>query len=1051
MKTHNDQIIGFILLIICMSATFPGDRITYAEQNRLEFPRENPILVFQKEDQPIAVTRARYSLGLNEESCEEMLHTRDELVRIIRAWVAGPVESEQELGVRAWLPVVQPDWIRVDGQHLEIRLTLPAEFLQRQLTWGLSDAVLRALSFMVTPDMNITQLSILARVPLNEYGKNESFLPETAVSQPVWMPPTDPDGYAPLDAWIDPGPVVPPKPFENDSKNIDLRHTQSPTTVGTGHNQPGQPGVPGQGMYPGSLTGKSVFLSQSHGWYSNTSYWLTQRPNTNDIVEDFINAEAINQYLVYYLGNAGAGVYTCRERDLNNSHQVVDNTDAGYSDSGSWSTSTSTAGFYGSNYRTHPVTSSGHEFAVWTLTPAVAGYYEIYVWYTGGSNRAVDARYTIHHNGGDTIVLQNQQRDGYTWKSLGRYALDPDDSTDRRQLVLSSEGSVAGQYVIADAVRIGGGMGSIADPMVSGRPRWEESGRYFAEYMGCTTCGTSTVAAMPKYAAWENEAWEDSVYVSWHTNAPDPGSGTSTYIHNTAPYANSDILQDWVHDEIINDIRAGYDAGWQDRGKLSANFGEINTANNNEMPAMLIELAFHDTPADALYLKDPKFRMLASRAIYQGIEKFFAWKDGRSPVLLPEPPGSLCVRNTGSGMVHLTWTEPPANSGDDLLGDSATGYRIYVSETGAGFSDGIPCTGTSTSLGPFPAGAIRFFRVTATNDGGESFPTPVLVAKIPGSSESVDLLIVDAFDRLDRYALIPQYESSALGTDVRMFLNRMNTYSYCVIHAAAAAGYPCGFDSCVNEVVESGAIDLNEYKAVDWIMGEESTVDETFSSVEQAVVASYLDDGGGLFVSGSEITWDLDAYGSISDRSFCGNYLKAGYDVDDAGSDTLVPVAGGIFDGLGTIVFDYDQFEIYASEYPDGLTTENGSVGAMMFAGTSFNAVVVFDGSFRVVTMGCPFETILSSGDRTAVMNKILHFLIPPALCIHHGDVNFSGSISATDAQLAFQIVLGLLTPSTQEACAADCDGNGSVTAGDSQMIFYVALGQEPSCADGLP
>ncbi len=55
--------------------------------------------------------------------------------------------------------------------------------------------------------------------------------------------------------------------------------------------------------------------------------------------------------------------------------------------------------------------------------------------------------------------------------------------------------------------------------------------------------------------------------------------------------------------------------------------------------------------------------------------------------------------------------------------------------------------------------------------------------------------------------------------------------------------------------------------------------------------------------------------------------------------------------------------------------------------------------------------------------------------------MNFSGNLTAADAQMAFNIVLGTLTPTFEQECAADCDGNSSVTAGDAQMIFFSCTG----------
>ena len=67
--------------------------------------------------------------------------------------------------------------------------------------------------------------------------------------------------------------------------------------------------------------------------------------------------------------------------------------------------------------------------------------------------------------------------------------------------------------------------------------------------------------------------------------------------------------------------------------------------------------------------------------------------------------------------------------------------------------------------------------------------------------------------------------------------------------------------------------------------------------------------------------------------------------------------------------------------------------------------------------------------------------------CPHDGDVIDDGEITAADAQTAFLIALGLISPTAQELCAADCNADGDVTAGDAQTIFLAALGSG-ACAD---
>ncbi|MBN1295567.1 hypothetical protein JXA80_02225, partial [bacterium] len=72
-----------------------------------------------------------------------------------------------------------------------------------------------------------------------------------------------------------------------------------------------------------------------------------------------------------------------------------------------------------------------------------------------------------------------------------------------------------------------------------------------------------------------------------------------------------------------------------------------------------------------------------------------------------------------------------------------------------------------------------------------------------------------------------------------------------------------------------------------------------------------------------------------------------------------------------------------------------------------------------------------------------------PAACIHHGDVDFNDAVTAGDAQMAFLIALGSVSPTYEQACAADCNGDDEVTAGDAQQIFLTALGSG-ACADPL-
>jgi len=751
----------------------------------------------------------------------------------------------------------------------------------------------------------------------------------------------------------------------------------------------GQPPVNAQQHPAGFLSGKSVFVSPGHGWYysSTLGRWATQRPNTWNIIEDMSNAESCLNWLVKYLWNSGANVWPCRERDMNTNMVIVDNTDSGYSETGSWSTYNGAG--YNASFRYTTVSATETATAGWTPDIPADGYYAVYVWYSGGSGitRSTDIHYKVYHTGGVTDVPVNQTRDGYTWRYVGTFHFDAGTNPTKGSVFLSNTSSDTGTQAVADAVRFGGGMGDIVDGgSVSGKPRWEESGLYFSPFMGCDS-GGNTVSAMPRYAEWENESWEDSVYVSWHSNAFDGNArGTISFAYSSGGWGGAfngvpggDILRSKIHNELINDIRAGWDGSWQDRSVTTANFGEINPNNNDEMPASLHEMAFHDNEQDAAQLKDPRFRQLLARAVYQGIAKYFAGRDGIPVHLLPEPPTHFAAKVDDSGDIVLSWHAPPYNTGNGLLGDAASDYLVYISDNGKGFADGVSAGGNTTytiSSGLTP-GATYFFRVTATNQGGESFPTETLAVRYNPDFTN-DILIVTGFDRLDRYSMVVTDDPHSSKDLHREFLDRMNTYAYSVEYARAIGLCDMYFDSCSNEAVECGDVVLSDYGVVIWALGEESTTDKTFSSTEQEKIKSFLNAGGRLFVSGSEIGYDLA--GSGNGLAFFQDYLKASYQKDKSNDFSVTGTDDGIFSGMS---FSYDNGSqgIYAVESADVIAPRAQSLACLKYNNTDV-AAVQFEGLFpegtaigKLIYLAFPFETAYPQATRDEIMARSLEFL----------------------------------------------------------------------------
>jgi hypothetical protein len=98
---------------------------------------------------------------------------------------------------------------------------------------------------------------------------------------------------------------------------------------------------------------------------------------------------------------------------------VVDNPEG--TCSANWSTGTSAAGKYGTNYRFRSTASVSDPFT-WIPNVIIAGNYEVFAWWpVGNSKSAATAPYIINYNGGSQIVNCDQRINGGKWNSLGIY------------------------------------------------------------------------------------------------------------------------------------------------------------------------------------------------------------------------------------------------------------------------------------------------------------------------------------------------------------------------------------------------------------------------------------------------------------------------------------------------------------------------------------------------------------------------------------------------------------------------------------------------------
>ena len=273
------------------------------------------------------------------------------------------------------------------------------------------------------------------------------------------------------------------------------------------------------------LKNKHIALWGSHGRYYNQQRqtWLWQRAKLWTTVEDLYTSSYTMPFLVPMLENAGAIVVQPRERDTQTTEQIIDDSQAtvsnnafvAHNDSG-WATPT-THLLEGENpFRMGTYSIENNQGHI-QYTPSLPnGEYAVYVSYKTLPNSSSKAKYTVVHKGQKTTFSVNQKMGGGTWVYLGTFAFDDNADNNYVSLTAAANGK---ELVTTDAIKFGGGMGSVArykqpdsfenvpsskdlpesdvamidstellanqaNAVTSGLPRYIEAARYWMQYSG---------------------------------------------------------------------------------------------------------------------------------------------------------------------------------------------------------------------------------------------------------------------------------------------------------------------------------------------------------------------------------------------------------------------------------------------------------------------------------------------------------------------------------------------------------------------------------------
>ena len=561
------------------------------------------------------------------------------------------------------------------------------------------------------------------------------------------------------------------------------------------------------------LFDRHLSLWASHGRYydGKKDRWKWQRPNLFGTTEDLFTQTIVIPYLIPMLENAGAVVFTPRERDWQKNEVIVDNGGRGYvEDSGkeTWKTAQEKGfAYHAGTYRDgeNPFTQGTARAVKATKKADVSwasyqpnipqgGKYAVYVSYQSLKNSVSDAQYIVMHKGQRTVFKVNQQMGGGTWVYIGTFDFDRGNNEFNRVVVTNS--SSESGMVTTDAVRFGGGMGNIErGGSCSGMPRCLEGARYSAQWAGAPYSVYSSKNGSDDYG--------DDINV--RSNMTNWLAGGSTYVptlegkkvpielslavHSDAGYTtvndsiigslaicttsfndgrlNSGVSRRVSHDfadslltGLQRDISGKY-RKWTRRYLWDRNYSETRKP---EVPSAIIETMSHQNFADMRRGLDPNFRFTLARSLYKTILRFVNGNHSVPSVVQPLPVSNFCIERNSSGGLRLSWI---AEKDEQEPTAVPTSYIVYTSEDGMGFDNG---TVVYTSSFDFEAkkGVNYCFKVTALNRGGESFPSETLAAYLSKSAHAKDILVVDGFSRLSGPAVVDDYSRQGfdLGSDI---------------------------------------------------------------------------------------------------------------------------------------------------------------------------------------------------------------------------------------------------------------------------------------------
>ncbi len=716
------------------------------------------------------------------------------------------------------------------------------------------------------------------------------------------------------------------------------------------------------------------------------------------------------------------------------------------------------------------------------------GDYAVYISYSQIPENITGAHYSVRYSSGESEYLVNQQMGGGTWIYLGTFHFLKGKNPETGSVKIFSKSNETGRITsdairfgggmgnvarkpsnewISNQWSLKNKRNTPSPNTVSVDPdrfswkksnmsRYMEAARYYLQYAGMPdTLVYSLNKGMNDYNDdyQSRGEWVDylmgnpngparnrnvtglripiDLSFAFHTDAgvtPDDSIIGTLGIYSTVrddgffPNGQSKMasrdMADIIQTQIVKDLRSGTNPDWTRRGLWDKQYSEVYRPN---VPAMILELLSHQNLADMKFGLDPRFRFIVSRSIYKGMLRFLAFQEGREYTVQPLPVDHFSITLIKDKTIRLTWKPV-----EDKLEPTAIPerYKVYKRIGNSGFDNGMLVNDTSIVLTLDEYNQIVSFRITALNEGGESFPGEILSVGISGENKNI-ALIVNAFNRIcgpavfdkdgtagvvpwkdqgvpDRYEIgfvgnpydfnrnspwldddSPGWGASYGNAEGRKIPGNSFDFSYTHGEAILAAGQ--SFVSVSDEAFSTEKFDPGSYSFVDVIYGEEKST----KSLSEPGVTDYrvltpeirrklmkiTEAGGNVLISGAYIGSDFIENNDTLARNFAKNVLhyiwrtnyavRSGnvYSTDFVRSDFNI-----------SVVFNtHYNSKIYTVEAPDAIEPSGEDAEtAFRYSETNASAGVLYKGDYKTLVLGFPFETMLVREQRIRFMKQVI-------------------------------------------------------------------------------